>query len=495
MEEYSRLDKLVSGGKRLFVTALAGLTLASFNVAAAPSTSYNMNPDPQSMGQISVLDDNIRTIIVTPERGDDPRDPDLSFAGFYSDGEEVSSVIVSELWDGSKEHRKTLEFAGEMVEEALASNMTGNPKELYIRGEMQRKTATSRNGDFIEYTRMDPYYMGIIDPETGEVKPTFVDGKDSKLYKEKDGKRVEYMLWEPTGYRIVWSQNWNHYPGWSNWSPTWDSDGDGVPNYRDPHPYRYDFYVDVNHNGIDDRWDINFDGAYGYYWINFYDTNQWWHMHDHVYVSGGWGYYHSRPYIYNDWQKNKKSYYYFDKDKRDLLDYEKNKNKRDWNKRPSNVTNPYKDSKPQDRIILRDRSPNLEKRTIDIPMTRERTRTTPKPEYTPGNERKPYTAPKDDGRTRTKTYESTTPTVRDRPDIKVYTPKKQPTETRTRAPTIKTKTTTKSKSSGSSGTVKTDNGSSNSSGNNTSTRTRTNTSTNKSSSSSKSSDSDSSRKR
>ncbi len=302
MADYEMKDKLGSA----MITGALWMGMAAFTVGPALSNSqdyigktvnlkdvqnlefFESSPRQPQQPQTE-LTKNIESYIGVPVEGDYDKDPDLDFRMQFLDGDITYDVYVHEEADGS--NIENLNHVRELVEDAMIDNGF-----IYVRGKLKekgRKKFDDRTGQWVQRAKIDPFYVGSVDMETGETKPIFTEGTGSPLY-TADDYEVEYMLWEPGPIRIVWSSSWHHYP--YRFTPSWDWDGDGIPNWRDPAPTIFGPHTDLNHNGVIDAWDITapgYWGWYGHYWHYYYPHSHWWHIHDHWHTHNGWHNWHN----------------------------------------------------------------------------------------------------------------------------------------------------------------------------------------------------------
>lgn len=316
-KEYRLQDKISSalktGALWLGITAF---TFTPTFVKSQDKVSYDevynkfeLAVTPQGSLEEDELTKGIESYIGVPVEGDYDKNPDLDFRMQFLDDGVLYDVYVHENADGS--NIKNLNKVRELVEEAKANNSF-----IYVRGKLREKGkefVDEETGQKVQRAKINPFYVGAIDMETGETKPVFTEGTGSPLY-TADDYIIDYVLWEPGPVRIVWGSGWPHYP--QGFFPSWDYDGDGIPNWRDPVPHIFGPYTDLNHNGVIDAWDISATGNwgwYGYYWYNYHPSSHWWFAHDHWYCHGGWYNWHHGNHHWHhnhDDDHNNRGHYY-----------------------------------------------------------------------------------------------------------------------------------------------------------------------------------------
>ncbi len=327
--------------------------------------------DVQTLMEQEYTTEDARSFTAYVTKADDPNNPDLEFRMRYNaEGENdkrLYDIVVKEKADDSNE--KNLERVGQMLD-------IGDL--VYVRGEYTKTGEYSDDVGPVEIGFMDPFYVGEVDAQTGQTTPIFTESQASKLYALEDEHLVEYLLWEPSGVIIDLDLNWRYYPSYFDWNPSWDWDGDGIMNWRDPWPHSFGPYVDTNHNGRIDAWDIRAGGSwgwYGWYWQDFYHHDMWWHMHDHMYGYGGWNHYWSRPIIVYDTHHHHKNHKRdFTRHQKRFLDIER-RGRRGGEapglRRPTGLKDRYANVRPDNRRIRKD----YYKKTLSGEYSQDRRRT------------------------------------------------------------------------------------------------------------------------
>jgi hypothetical protein len=369
-------------------------------------------------------------------------DGDLEFELESYDEFEQKNYKINIYEDADKSNIENLNLIRSWIKESLKDTNA----EFRVEGFYDKKREKLR----YEEGNMNPFAVirleKVFDDSTWKnfEEVAWTDGKDSKMYNDKDENTIIIFNQVYTPGHSIWHV---HYP--IGFYPRWDVDGDGIPNRFDPWPTTPGPWFNENHNHMWDWYDPYYPGVYWNYWGNFwgyttfdfiipwrnhYDNH---HHHDgHKYKDrhnniirirndfGG-----RNPGIRNPGDKNPRFRDPFLKDPKLIRNYEDRKIRereiikdRDPLKEREIIRNrdplKEKDSKRErDPIINRDpKNKDLERRIEDkkppIRKEEERKQDTYKPEYNPPNKDKEkkqdtykpqYTPPKRETERKTET--------------------------------------------------------------------------------------------
>ncbi len=152
---------------------------------------------------------------------------------------------------------------------------------------------------------------------------------------------------------------WENYFTYSPYKSSlgWDFDGDGIVNAFDIHPYNYDFFDDINNNGISDALEFSY----------YFPTTL-----DFIYLDLYWN--------YHSWNNGQTQIYYFDYDKDWIESFSRRQRSLTTRVFDQPNTRIRRSGKIGSRIVREDRThPKIKttnRQRYERPRTQERTNTT-----------------------------------------------------------------------------------------------------------------------
>lgn len=278
------LNSILSGAKKV---ALGALVAGAMSLGYSSPTTAGINAVNRGGPAYPEVVKGYTQFEAIPITGDmTPNYPDLDFKVSVCD-EDGNEKILYVTEEGDRTNLRLLRRVERKLENAFQNQDVVRIGGYY--SETVFPPGHYSSNDIHGEMALD--YIGFFNPTTGQEEIFFTDPPNDEFYNDAEDF-ILFKLYSP-GHSI----RHIYYPTaiiGNPFHPSWDIDGDGIPNFYDPNPRipNWTSWDDWNFNGIPDWYDPFYMGNYNYWhhwdwgghvniWADWYDVNHFHHHRDH----------------------------------------------------------------------------------------------------------------------------------------------------------------------------------------------------------------------